>query len=49
MHCCDLRRHKEVNVDLFSIIIPYGNLKDLEKIEPELRKKVEFYPVKDIK
>ena len=33
----------------FSIIIPFGNIKDLEKIEPELKKKVQFYPVKEIK
>lgn len=34
---------------LYSIIIPYDNLKDLEKIDENLKKDVEFYPVKDIK
>ena len=43
---------KELNSNFafnFSIIIPFGNIKDLEKIEPELKKKVQFYPVKEIK
>lgn len=31
------------------IIIPYANLKDLEKIDSELRKNVQFYPVREIK
>jgi hypothetical protein len=29
--------------------VPFGNIKDLEKIEPELRKKAQFYPVKEMK
>lgn len=49
MHCCHLRRHETVNFTLFSIIIPYANLKDLEKIDSELRKNVQFYPVREIK
>lgn len=31
------------------IIIPYDNLKDIEKIDEQLRNKVQFYPVKEIK
>lgn len=31
------------------IIIPYDNFKDLDKIDADLRKNVEFYPVKDLK
>jgi len=49
MHCSHIRRHKTVNISLFSIIIPYDNLKDLDKIDADLRKNVEFYPVKDLK
>lgn len=49
MYCCYLLRHQTVNIYLFSIIIPYDNLKDLEKIDEKLKKDVEFYPVKDIK
>lgn len=32
----------------FSIIIPNGNLKDIQKIPEELRKNVNFYPVKNL-
>ena len=49
MYCSYLLRHKTVFLLLFSIVIPYDNEKDLDKIDPELRKKVNFYPVKDIK
>ena len=30
------------------IIVPHGNLKDIEKIPIDLRKNVNFYPVKTI-
>ena len=36
-------------MSLYSIIIPYDNFKDLDKIDADLRKNVEFYPVKDLK
>lgn len=49
MHCGDLRGNWAVIIDWFSIIVPFGNIKDLEKIEPELRKKAQFYPVKEMK
>lgn len=48
MHSGHIQRHKTVLWLLFSIIIPMANLKDLDKIEGELRKKVEFYPVGNI-
>ncbi len=49
MHSGDLRGNWAVIIDWFSIIVPFGNIKDLEKIEPELRKKAQFYPVKEMK
>jgi len=49
VHRRHIRRYKAVSVGLYSIIIPYDNLKDLEKIDENLKKDVEFYPVKDIK
>lgn len=50
MHCCHLLRHETVPfLSFISIIIPAANLKDLEKIPSELKKDVQFYPVKEIK
>lgn len=48
VHCSHLQGHSAVILSLFSIIIPAANLKDLDKIETELRKKVQFYPVNSI-
>jgi fumarate reductase subunit C len=33
MYCCYLLRNETVNILLSSIIIPYGNMKDLQKID----------------
>ena len=33
----------------FSIVIPFGNSKDLEDIPKDLKKDVHFYPVKTIR
>jgi predicted ATP-dependent protease len=49
MHCSHLLRNEAVIIFLFSIIIPYANIKDLEKIDESLRKRAQFYPVRDIK
>jgi len=49
MYCCYLLGYKTVLFLLFSIIIPFDNLKDIDKIEEQLRNKVQFYPVKEIK
>ena len=37
-----------VRADLTRVIIPIQNDKDLVEIPPEIRKKMEFYPVKDM-
>ncbi|MBK8724830.1 MAG: endopeptidase La [Holophagaceae bacterium] len=37
-----------LRVGVFDIIIPHANLKDLHEIEPEVRKKLKFHPVKHV-
>ncbi len=37
-----------LRVGVFDIAIPHANLKDLHEIEPEVRKKLKFHPVKHV-
>ena len=46
MHGGHILRNKTVIIFILSIIIPYGNVKDLEKIDTDLKKDVHFYAVK---
>jgi ATP-dependent Lon protease len=49
MHGGHLRGRQTVILRLFSIIVPEANLKDLERIDQELRKQAVFYGVREIK
>ncbi len=37
-----------LRVGVFDIVIPHANLKDLHEIEPDVRKKLRFHPVKHV-